>query len=59
MHENRLPVVKNPCLVDGATKRQYAKELLRQINRDNPGAKDRMFTAILNGKIDGWPPHRT
>ena len=59
MHKNRLPVVKNPCPVDGATKRQYAKDLLRQINRDNPGAKNRMFTAILNGKVDGWPPHRT
>ncbi len=58
MHKHPLPVVKNPCPVDGATKRQYAKDLLRQINLDNPGAKDRMFTAILNGKIDGWPLRR-
>ena len=50
-----LPIVKNPCPVDGHTKRQYAKDLLREINLDNPGAKERMFTAILNGNIDGWP----
>ena len=55
MHKQALPVSKNPCPVDGATKRQYAKNLLQQINRDNPGAKDRMFTAILNGNIEGWP----
>lgn len=51
----QLPVVKNPCKVDGFTKRQYAKELLQQLNRDHPGSKDRMFRAILNGNIQGWP----
>lgn len=50
-----LPVVKNPCPVDGHTKRQYAKDLLRQLNQENPGTKDRMFTAIINGNIAGWP----
>ena len=50
-----LPVVTNPCPVDGATKRQYAKDLIRQINLDHPGAKKRMFTAILDGNIPGWP----
>ena len=42
-----IPVLKNPCPVDGETKRQYAKELANQINREHPGAKDRMFRAIL------------
>lgn len=51
----QLPVVKNPCKVDGFTKRQYAKELIQQLNREHPGAKDRMFRAILNGNIQGWP----
>lgn len=50
-----LPVVENPCPVDGVTKRQYAKDLVRQINLDHPGAKKRMFTAILDGNIPGWP----
>lgn len=50
-----LPVVKSKCPVDGHTKRQYAKELVKQLNTEHPGARQRMFTAILNGNIQGWP----
>ena len=32
-----LPVVNNPCTFDGKTKRQYAKDLLQQLNKDHPG----------------------
>ena len=46
-NKSEIPVLKNPCPVDGETKRQYAKELANQINREHPGAKDRMFRAIL------------
>ena len=49
-----LPVVKNKCPADGNTKREYIKNLLHQLNQDNPGVKERMFTAILNGNIKGW-----
>lgn len=50
-----LPVVKSKCPVDGYTKRQYAKELVKQLNTEHPGAKERMFHAILDGDIQGWP----
>lgn len=50
----QLPVVKNPCPADGVTRREYVKNLVRQINQENPGTKNRMFTAILNGDIKGW-----
>lgn len=59
-HKYNLPVVKSKCPVDGHTKRQYAKELVRQLNTEHPGAKERMFHAILTGEIPGWPkrvPH--
>lgn len=56
LHKYDLPVAKNPCPADGATKREYAKNLIRQMNIDHPGAKDRMFRAIVNGNISGWPP---
>lgn len=49
-----LPVVKNPCPVDGATRREYVKQLIRQINRDNPGVKKRLFHAITTGSIEDW-----
>ena len=49
---NHLPVVKSPCPVDGTTKREYAKDLVNQINYENPGAKARMFRAVVNGLIN-------
>lgn len=51
----QLPVAKSPCPADGYTKRQYVKELLQQLNRENPGVKERMFAAVQNGEIAGWP----
>lgn len=50
----QLDIEKSPCLVDGYTKRQYAKELLKTLTKENPGAKERMFTAIRNSSISGW-----
>lgn len=44
-----VPVVKSPCPADGNTKREYITQLLQQLNRENPGVKERMFTAIMRG----------
>lgn len=52
----QLPVVKSPCPADGYTKRQYVKDLLRKLNMENPGVKERMFSAIINGNISDWTP---
>lgn len=49
-----LPIVKNPCPVDGNTKREYVKNLIRQMNLDHPGVKPRLFHAIQQGNIPGW-----
>ena len=49
-----VPVVKSPCPADGHTKREYVKKLLRQLNQENPGVKERMFTAIQTGTLKGW-----
>lgn len=54
VRKNDVPVVKSPCPADGHTKREYVKELVREINREAPGVKERMFTAITSGKIEGW-----
>lgn len=56
VNKNNIPVLKSPCPADGYTKREYAKQLLRQLNRENPGVKDRMFTAIQSGNLQGWKP---
>jgi len=51
----KIPVMKSSCPVDGVTKREYAKKLLLQIQKDHPGAKERMFHAIIEGNIPDWP----
>lgn len=49
-----LPVAKSPCPIDGYTKREYAKNLVKQLNKDHPGSRERMYTAVSNGTISGW-----
>ncbi|MDO4802476.1 MAG: tRNA 2-thiocytidine biosynthesis TtcA family protein [Prevotellaceae bacterium] len=49
-----VPVVKSPCPADGNTKREYAHLLLQQLNKETPGVKNRMFTAIKDSNIKGW-----
>ncbi|HHT88784.1 MAG TPA: tRNA 2-thiocytidine biosynthesis protein TtcA [Clostridiales bacterium] len=50
----QLPVVSNPCLVDGHTKREYIKQLIKTLNHDSPGLRERLFTAIRESSIPGW-----
>lgn len=54
VNKNNIPVVKSPCPADGHTKREYIKELVRSINKEAPGVKERMFTAVQSGKLEGW-----
>ena len=53
-HKYTLPITKNPCPIEGSTKREYVKQLLQQINLDNPGVKKRMFHAIKESNSEGW-----
>lgn len=41
-----LPVVKNACPEDKRSKREYVKNLIKQLEKENPGFKTRLFTAI-------------
>jgi tRNA(Ile)-lysidine synthase TilS/MesJ len=54
INKNNISVTKSPCPADGHTKREYIKQTLRQLNLENPGVKDRMFTAITNVNLEGW-----
>lgn len=54
VNKYNVPVVKSPCPADGHTKREYIKNLIRDINLETPGVKQRMFTAIQTAEIDGW-----
>lgn len=54
VNKYQVPVVKSPCPADGHTKREYIKGVIRQLNQENPGVKERMFTAIQTGNMKGW-----
>lgn len=50
-----IPVVHNPCPANGVTKREYMKNLIRQIEKETtPGLKKRLFHAIQYSGIEGW-----
>lgn len=48
----QLPVVKNACPVDGFTKREYIKNLIKTLDKENPGIRQRLFHAIT--ELDAW-----
>ncbi len=50
-----IPVVHNPCPANGATQREYMKNLIKQIEKETtPGLRKRLFRAIQDSAIDGW-----
>ncbi|MBP5309987.1 MAG: tRNA 2-thiocytidine(32) synthetase TtcA, partial [Lachnospiraceae bacterium] len=49
-----IPVVKSPCPVDKKTKREYVHQLVRDLNKDIPSVRNRMFTAITDSDLPGW-----
>lgn len=55
VNKNHLPVAKSACPADGYTKRKYVEDLLKRLNQENPGVKERMFTAVINTL---YPPAR-
>lgn len=50
-----LPVVTAKCPADGFTKREYAKQHIKALEKENPGCKEKIFSAICNANLDGWP----
>ena len=49
-----LPVVANPCPANGNTKREEAKELLRQLERQFPHLRTKIFGAMQRYPLYGW-----
>ena len=49
-----LPVVHNPCPANGNTKRQEMKDLIKMLDKQNPGLRERLFGAMQRLPLDGW-----
>ena len=43
-----LPVVKSCCPANKMTKREYVKDLIRDISKDIPNVRDMVFTALIH-----------
>ncbi len=49
------PSVQKVCSYENSTKRMYVNDILRKINRDNPGAKNNIFRSMGNSYPDYLP----
>ncbi len=49
-----LPIVKSPCPVDGHTKREYMKNLIKEQSKEFPGLPDRLFSSLQRSEVPGW-----
>lgn len=54
IRDRNLQIVQNPCTANGHTKRQFIKELLRDLQVDNREIKNNIFGAIKRSGLDGW-----
>ena len=49
----QLPIVKNPCPVDGHTRRSEMKELLALVEERFPGAGEQLSAALKRERMGG------
>ena len=49
-----LPVVKSTCPEDKHTKREYINELIKKLEHDAPGTRERLFAAVNTGILPNW-----
>ena len=53
-NRKNLPVVHNPCPMDGASKRQDIKELVASLGTTYPDLKSKVFGAMQRYPLTGW-----
>lgn len=51
----QLPVIKNMCPADGATKRKEMKEQIHILEREQRNLRNKVFTAIQHAGFEDWP----
>ena len=57
VRRHSLPVVKNPCPMDGNSKREDVKVLIKTLQKDYPDLKSKIFGAMQRLPLDGWEPN--
>jgi len=51
-----LPIVKSTCPMDGVSKRQEVKDLIKTLSKDFPDVKTKVFGAMQRLPLDNWEP---
>jgi tRNA 2-thiocytidine biosynthesis protein TtcA len=49
-----IELAENPCQIDGFSRRELVKKLIKNLEETNPSFKNNIFNAILDSGIDGW-----
>lgn len=52
----QLPVVKNPCPMDGASRREEVKQLVKTLSEQYPDLKTKIFGAMQRLPLNNWEP---
>lgn len=52
--EKNFPVMGKCCPYDGITKREYMKDLIKDLRHDIPKVRENIFGAIKRSDISGW-----
>ena len=50
----QLPIVENSCPANGETKREEMKDLIKDLDKQFPGIKKKIFGAIQRYPLYGW-----
>ena len=51
-----LPVVHNPCIMNGTSKREEIKVLIKTLSASYPDLRSKIFGAMQRLPLDGWEP---
>lgn len=54
---HNLPVVKNKCPMDGTSKREEVKTLVKTLSAAYPDLRSKIFGAMQRLPLDGWEPN--
>ena len=56
VEKNNLPVVNNPCPMNGASKREEIKTLIKTLSVSYPDLRSKVFGAMQRLPLEGWEP---
>ena len=53
--EQQFPLLHNPCPANHFTRREFMKDLLADLQKEIPFAKERIFGALISPERDNLP----